>query len=50
MSLLPSDQAVAEVLWEFYKGILQNLYIAENKTLKEVKDIMANTYDFQATY
>jgi len=33
-------------LWEYYKPLLQFLFIDQNRTLKEVRDIMAKSCGF----
>lgn len=36
--------------WEDYKPIMRRLYIDEEKTLREVIEILENEFDFRATY
>lgn len=47
LSLL--DKSEAEALWERNKDLLRKLYLEENKTLDEVKNVMAGSYQFEAT-
>ena len=35
--------------WEFYRTTITQLYLEENRTLKDVKAIMKDTYGFNAT-
>lgn len=43
------NKATAESEWDKHKTMIQDLYLREDKTLKEVMDIMANSYNFVAT-
>ena len=50
MTFLPQDRAVADALWEDNKDTLRKLYISENMTLDQVRGIMAESHNFEATY
>ena len=50
MTFLPQDRAVADALWEDNKDTLRKLYISENMTLDQVRSIMAESHNFEATY
>lgn len=43
------NKAAADTLWELNKELLRRLYLLENKTLSEVKVIMAESHQFEAT-
>ena len=43
------NKAEAEALWELNKDLLRRLYLFENRTLGEVKNIMARSHQFEAT-
>lgn len=49
MTFLPQDRAVADALWEDNKDTLRKLYISENMTLDQVRGIMAESHNFEAT-
>ncbi|OCL15199.1 ankyrin, partial [Glonium stellatum] len=49
MPTLPEDKAAADALWEEKKDTLRELYISENMTLDQVRNVMANSYNFEAT-
>jgi len=36
--------------WEYYKDVLQQQFLTEDKTLKEVIEFMSDTYNFRARY
>ena len=50
MTFLPQDKALADTLWEDNKDTLRKLYISENMTLDQVRGIMAESNNFEATY
>ncbi|XTI93570.1 ankyrin repeat-containing domain protein [Cenococcum geophilum] len=50
MTFLPQDRAAADALWEDNKDTLRKLYISENMTLDQVRGIMAESHNFEATY
>jgi len=49
MLSLVDNKAAADALWEVNKDFLRRLYLLENRTLDEVKNIMAESYQFVAT-
>ena len=36
--------------WEYYKDVLQQQFVTDNKTLGEVIEFMNDTYNFRARY
>jgi hypothetical protein len=46
----PSREQVPPEAWESYKSTIRGLYLEDRKPLKEVMAIMAEKYNFQATY
>ena len=50
MAFLPQDRAAVDALWEDNKDTLRKLYISENMTLDQVRGIMAESHNFDATY
>ncbi|KAF8856063.1 ankyrin, partial [Acephala macrosclerotiorum] len=49
MSALPESRAAFQHRWEPYKETLRRLFLVEKQTLKEVREVMAESYDFKAT-
>ncbi|OCK89480.1 uncharacterized protein K441DRAFT_278185 [Cenococcum geophilum 1.58] len=49
MSLKLVDKAAAKTEMDKHKITIQDLYLKEDRTLKEIMDIMAGSYDFVAT-
>lgn len=49
MSTIPADKVAAEAAWESLRGTIQQLYLAEDKTLKTVMEIVEKSYNFRAT-
>ncbi|KAI3530482.1 hypothetical protein CTAM01_13880 [Colletotrichum tamarilloi] len=45
----PSREQVPAEAWESFKGTIKHLYLEERRPLKEVMQIMADQYGFQAT-
>ena len=45
----PSREQVPAEAWEQFKDTIRQLYLEERKPLKEVMNIMADKYGFQAT-
>jgi hypothetical protein len=46
MMAMQPDTAMAEDLWVVHQDMLRQLYIVENKTLKEVKSAMESLSGF----
>jgi hypothetical protein len=46
----PSREQVPAQAWEGFKSTIRDLYLEQRKPLKEVMSIMADKYNFQATY
>jgi hypothetical protein len=36
--------------WERHRSLFTRLYVGENRTLKEIRQILARDYDFHATF
>jgi hypothetical protein len=49
MPALPESRAAFQHRWEPYKETLRRLFLVEKKSLKEVGELMAESYDFKAT-
>lgn len=46
----PRAQGPSIAQWNAQKTVIQDLYMVQDKTLKETMDIMKETHDFVATY
>jgi hypothetical protein len=49
MPTLPESGAASQDRWEIHKETLRKHYLVEKKTLKEVEELMAKSYNFKAT-
>jgi hypothetical protein len=49
MSNFPLPRGEVEARWQSLKDTIRRLYISENKTLEELRVVMADDYDFHAT-
>lgn len=45
-----SRQGAAEAQWESYRAEMHTLYLAHNKSLKDVMSYMKEKYSFDATW
>jgi hypothetical protein len=49
LSAVPQQQWAAPDEWEAHKEVIANLYWDQDKTLKEVMEVMRETHKFYAT-
>ena len=46
MQVQPGKRKAEQALWDEHRSTLEHLYITENKTLKDIQQIMLREYSF----